>query len=577
MRKIYSSLAGSISILSLILQNASAVAETSTSVANSFKAVVTDENMFAASPTVFEVKGSEFRVHGPIPAISPLLAQVGTKTVPQKQILPTDTLNQVTSVNQLSDVQSTDWTFQALQSLIERYGVVAAYPNGTYRGNRAMTRYEFAAGINAALERVNELIATGFKTHQVSREDLLTLQRLQQEFAAELASLRGRVDTLEAHTAEIEANQFSTTTKLTGLVVTAVTGGSFSGERIIDPKGAEIANKQPNATIAYRASLNLNTSFSGTDFLLVRLETGSARSEDNASGYLEPNFGSVLDFSYRSAIDDKFLLTRLYYSFKPFKDFKVTLGPTITAPDFVDTNSYANYGHYDFSTLALTNNYILFPVLNLGSGAFIEWKPGSGAFTVRAVYVAGDGANPIPNNQSSRASVSPLVNLLYPKGDGKNGLFGNPNQTTVELEYAPSKAFALRLQYSGGNLFDGRFDVFGANFELALSQQLAIFGRYGYGSYSNTVFGNINPKYWMAGFAFRDLFKPGALAGIAVGQPFIETVVGNATQTNFEAFYNFPINDNIRITPVVQIITNPANQESNGTIYTGTLRTSITF
>lgn len=58
---------------------------------------------------------------------------------------------QVTSVSQLSDVQPTDWAFQALQSLVERYGVIAGYPDSTFRGNRALTRYEFAAGLNAPL------------------------------------------------------------------------------------------------------------------------------------------------------------------------------------------------------------------------------------------------------------------------------------------------------------------------------------------------------------------------------------------------------------------------------------------
>jgi len=53
-------------------------------------------------------------------------------------------IGQVTSVSQFSDVQPTDWAFQALQSLVERYGCIAGYPNGTYRGNRALTRYEFA-------------------------------------------------------------------------------------------------------------------------------------------------------------------------------------------------------------------------------------------------------------------------------------------------------------------------------------------------------------------------------------------------------------------------------------------------
>ncbi|WP_237395441.1 iron uptake porin, partial [Okeania sp. KiyG1] len=70
-----------------------------------------------------------------------------------------DPMGQVTSVSQLSDVQPTDWAFQALQSLVERYGCIAGYPDGTFKGNRAMTRYEFAAGLNACLDRITELVA----------------------------------------------------------------------------------------------------------------------------------------------------------------------------------------------------------------------------------------------------------------------------------------------------------------------------------------------------------------------------------------------------------------------------------
>jgi carbohydrate-selective porin OprB len=81
----------------------------------------------------------------------------------------------------------------------------------------------------------------------------------------------------------------------------------------------------------------------------------------------------------------------------------------------------------------------------------------------------------------------------------------------------------------------------------------------------------------MAGFAFPDLFKEGAMAGIAVGQPFIESQIGNATQTNLELFYNFPVTNNIRITPDVQFIFNPNNNSTNSTIFVGTLRTVFSF
>lgn len=44
--------------------------------------------------------------------------------------------DQVNSVAQLTDVQPSDWAFQALQSLVERYGCMTGYPNRTFRGDR---------------------------------------------------------------------------------------------------------------------------------------------------------------------------------------------------------------------------------------------------------------------------------------------------------------------------------------------------------------------------------------------------------------------------------------------------------
>ena len=124
--------------------------------------------------------------------------------------------DQVTSIQQLGDVQPTDWAYQALSNLIERYGCVAGYPDGTYRGGRAMTRFEAAALLNACLDRVTE----------ISDE----LRRLITEFEKELAILRGRVDGLEAKVGELEASQFSTTTKLNGKATFVIGANDFSGD-----------------------------------------------------------------------------------------------------------------------------------------------------------------------------------------------------------------------------------------------------------------------------------------------------------------------------------------------------------
>lgn len=154
---------------------------------------------------------------------------------------------QVTSVSELSDLQPTDWAFQALQTLVERYGCIAGYSDSTYRGNRALTRYEFAAGLNACLNKINELI-TSSTTTLVTREDLVSLQQLQQQFATEIATLRGRVDVLEVQKAKLESNQFSTTTKINGEVITYV-GDAFCNN----------ADSVNNFTLGYRFRLD-NTS-----------------------------------------------------------------------------------------------------------------------------------------------------------------------------------------------------------------------------------------------------------------------------------------------------------------------------
>ena len=171
----------------------------------------------------------------------------------------------VTSVSQLSDVKPTDWAFTALQSLVERYGCIAGYPDSTFRGSKSLARYEFAAGLNACLDKINEIISAGL-ADKVSKEDLATLQKLQEEFAAELATLRGRVDALDAKTAKLEAQQFSTTTKLSGLAFFNLTGATAGGN-VLRETGARNAGVpitatavRPNVTFGYYLFLNLTTS-----------------------------------------------------------------------------------------------------------------------------------------------------------------------------------------------------------------------------------------------------------------------------------------------------------------------------
>ena len=522
-------------------------------------------------------------------AASPALAETQTSVGQMSQAMSSDPVAQnVTSVSQLSDVKPTDWAFNALQSLVDRYSCIGGYPDRTFRGKQATTRYEFAATLNSCLDKINEIISAGL-ADKVGVEDLATLQKLQEEFAAELATLRGRVDALDAKTAKLEAQQFSTTTKLSGEAIMAVTGGSGNA-------GIGGTPKNTNVFVTSRVRLDLNTSFTGSDLLKTRLEVGNGFSA--TSGNVPLAFGALSttsttngssnigfqtygqDYANLSA-GSTFTLAKLRYDFN-LGGARVSLGPVLHAYDHIDVNSYANNEAVDFGSTFFINNplHILINGQNGGAGGAFDWNIGKSAFSLRGLYLAGNASSPTG------------------AGGVNQGLFGDAYQATGELEFAPKNAagekpFALKLLYTNGSVNNTTINSGGVNAEWAFSKKIAVFGRYGFGTLDSRVPGGIgtgfttgfapnaatstlSPQTWMFGLAFPDLFKEGASAGIAIGQPFIESKIGNATQTNVEAYYSFPVSSNIKITPDVQFIFNP-NNTSGSTIFVGTLRTVFSF
>ena len=499
--------------------------------------------------------------------------------------------SKVTSVSQLSDVRPTDWAFTALQSLVERYGCIAGYPDRTFRGNQATSRYEFAAGLNACLDKINEIISAGL-ADKVSKEDLATLQKLQEEFASELATLRDRVDALETKTTKLESQQFSVTTKLDGQAIVAIAASGSATDNLlnpVDPSGTLTGTSgKANTTVINRVRLNFNTSFTGEDLLLTRLEVGNGgasvvNSLDGANnifrGFTGIKNSSIADYS---EVGNTLTLGRLRYDFPIGKDIKASIGSVIALNDHLDKNSFANDESVDFSSRLFINNPLILPV-NDGAGGAIAWNIGSSAFTFRAGYVAANAANSTGDDGA-------------PNGTINQGLFGDTHQGTFELEFAPKNGdeagtFAVRLQYTRAAVNNLDYNTGGLNFEWAFNKAIAVFGRYGFGNirnrgtaialalptYTTSTNDSISPQTWSAGLAFPDVFKAGSMAAIAIGQPLIERNIGNTTQTNVELFYRFPFSSNISITPDLQFIFNPNNNSSNSTITVATLRTVFTF
>jgi hypothetical protein len=207
--------------------------------------------------------------------------------------------------------------------------------------------------------------------------------------------------------------------------------------------------------------------------LKLRIDTGSNGPNDNAGGFLEPVFGSTLDFSAKPPTDGTFGVARLFYTFSPIEDVAVSIRPNIRTTDYLDRNTYANLSFRDVTTGAFVNNALLFPINGPSAGAVVDWHVGNSPFSLRVLYAATDAAN--PGDDGILRGTASFTRLLYPDSVttpsslGDRGLLGDTYQGMVEFEYAPSPGFALRLQYSGGELFDRRFDAVGVNAEWAIA------------------------------------------------------------------------------------------------------------
>lgn len=313
----------------------------------------------------------------------------------QSEWLESQDLGQVTSVTQLSDVQPGDWAYQALQSLVERYGCIAGYPDGTYRGQSAMTRYEFAAGLNACLDRISELIAAS-TADLATREDLATLQRLQEEFAAELATLRGRVDDLEVRTAELEANQFSTTTRLNGETI-------FALSSIITGDNADGDSAPRNPTGGYRIRLNFDTSFFGEDLLTARLQTGNVEPLGGTnSGVLLTNEGRI---EYDGNSEGDLSLALLRYVFPIGSDTEVYIAGT--GNGFVDLGASTQLNPY-FDGRAVSLFALRNPIYNYSFGAGLGLRQlfFDETLELNLGYLVPDTSDPIPGVAYSTANMA---------------------------------------------------------------------------------------------------------------------------------------------------------------------------
>ena len=546
----------------------------------------------------------------------------------------TATSEQVTSITQFSDVYPTDWAYQALSNLIERYGCVAGYPNGTYRGNRAMTRFEAAALLNACLDRVTE----------VTDE----LKRLMKEFEKELAIVKGRVDGLEARVGELEATQFSTTTKLEGQTSFVLGANTFGGDLneydlyglndayglgltdvqiddfLEDPDDglfentpfsdaaiAELFYSGENAqdyesreygatTFNYDTQINFNTSFTGKDLLTMTLRAGNF---GRTAFFGAPSTLSTLEVASDSAdgagSSDAVYIDKIFYTAPIGSSFNIVVGANVGQDDMMPMwpSVYpSGDGNTVLDVLTLNGAPGAYNKTQ-GPGAALNYE--NDGFVAGIQYVSQNGMVGNPQEGGIATDGSAGVGTVQIGYQAEQWGIAGVYSYLQDAQLVPYSSAYTQLSYlvsdATSNSSLNAFALSGYWQPEDTGWIPAISAGWGINTLNDTDGSPdrivTTSQSWQVALHWDDAFLQGNSLGFAIGQPTFATALkGGDTPYDgnyvMEAYYGFQVTDNITVTPAVFYLSRPLGELTylgqggkDGTFnqFGGVLRTTFTF
>ena len=532
------------------------------------------------------------------------------------------TSEQINQATESVEVKPGDWAYQTLQALNAKYSC-----SDMPTGNRALSREEFATSLNGCIQSMEQLVArrkprravkkrrvapvapevvTPTPTApevappaplappappEVSQQDLDQLKQLVQSFGTELQGVDARIKALDGRISDLKDKSFSTTTKLVGEAIFAVSG--LAGGP---------SNATRNTIFSDRVRLNFRSSFTGKDLLLVRLQS---RNSNSFAGAVATSAArtNMTRLGFEGSDENATTLHRLQYQLPLAPTTKVFV--EAVGSEFNDNYFTFNPEHQAAGTGAVTRFGRFAPIYRLsneGAGIGIDHKfsPNLGlvvSYAVPRVGIPGvAGTNP--------ETVSSPTN--------GNGLFNGSNVLFSQLTVKPSDDVNLGLAYArsynsagtglsganGSNISNNPFNSTGlanvpttANHytvlgSINLSKDL-IFSAWGGLTQAERASGAGKAEIWnyAATLAAKDFGSKGSTLGFVVGmQPKLTSNSGATaarvdrdTSMHIEAFYKYKASDNLFITPGLLILTNPEHNSANPTEYLGTIRTTFVF
>jgi Carbohydrate-selective porin, OprB family len=489
-------------------------------------------------------------------------------------------------------VKPGDWQYTALQ------GVAAKYGCNSNLNNQVVSQLEFARSLNSCLAKIEPILAqkpttttqptTQPTTPAVTAADLEVIKRLTQEYRAQLTEIDGRLTSADKKVAQVQANQFSTTTKL-------------KGEVIFNVAGAASGSDSTNTVLGDRVRLLFETSFNGQDRLWTRLATGNqpganttlkngatAEATQVSEGipFLNANAVGIDWLAYQFPVSNTNVYVAAYNgihvdyapSYSPnFDDFT---GGSGALSLFAESSPIYKIGGGSGigTSLPIADNGLKSVTLGYFAGAAVANSPAAGKGLFNGDYALLGQLNFKLSDKLDAGltyvnSYHTAGNAIYGFG-GSAGLtgtgFANTNLANIAGVAATPTTPAIVAVPNGITA-----NSYGAQFAFKASDTLAFNGFVMNTSANKAAFGKQDLWSYGAGVSVPNIDGKGSLAGLLVGA---EPYVGGqgSVPYHIEGFYKYKFSDNLSITPGLIYLTAP-NQTSGNSALIGVVRSTFTF
>jgi hypothetical protein len=284
----------------------------------------------------------------------PLLAQAADVADAPTPGMTTPIIDAQAQSDALKDISPSSWAYQAIIDLVND-GIIVGYPDGSFKGNRPLTRYEAAVLTERAVQYLTKKLANPATAADVSQADIDKLRELLDEFKGDIDALKLRVSDIDTRLKKVEATQASQQAALDraklGLVY-FIRPGSFT--EAVSAYGV-VGCGIKTCALAPNTALTGGSLGSGVNISANKYYSGA-----NGTGYGYQLARVLLDGSVDSRVSYHIRLENRYFWDTPSQQLSSagTFGGTVTnVPNYL-TSTTSTFDYPTNTTVRFNYGYI---------------------------------------------------------------------------------------------------------------------------------------------------------------------------------------------------------------------------